>query len=306
MLIGIIQRIMVHLDCLKIFVDVAEKGSFRASAEKNFMTQPAVSQQIRQLEEKLGTTLFERQNKRVFLTESGRNFLPYAQKILKQYAEAKLSFNRCDVNVPCIIRIATIYSIGLHELKPVIKRYLKVFPQVEFHLEYHPFHKIYDMVFNREIDFGLVAFPFKRHGIVTEIFEEEELVLVQSHDYPVLKGKVCRWTDLHGAKFVSFASGTPTRDAIDQYLSSHKICPLIFSEYDNVETLKSAVELGIGCSIIPKNAIRQDLKEKVLDIIPSVKIDLKRSLGILYPKGKTFSKCTQTFYEMVMDGRKKV
>lgn len=290
---------MVHLSVLKTFVDAAKNLSFRAAAEKNFITQPAVSQHVRQLEETLGCALFERRSKKVFLTAAGETFLAYAEKILKIYEEARTQTGRSLREVRGTIRIAAIYSIGLYKIQPVVRRCLSRYPQIDIHLEYHPSERIYEMVFNGLVDFGLVAYPRPRAGVNMTVFSEEEMVLVQSPHHPIFKQKIQGMGGLENARFIAFAAGTPTRAEIDRLLRSHGAQPKIVHEYDNVTTLKSAVELGMGCAIVPRYCILQELKYKSLALVPSVKIHLSRPLGILYPKGKVFTRAAGIFYKML-------
>ncbi len=295
---------MINLFFLKTFVDIAKMGSFRAAAFKNNITQPAVTQHIRRLENELGCKLFERENKKVTLTSSGKTFLVYAENILKQYEEAKAQLSAVGKRFLGVIKIATIYSIGLYELKSIVKNYLKKFPMVEIHLEYHPVNKIYEMVANRLVDFGFVAYPQRRQEIITEVFAEEELVVVQSRHHPVLKKRTSQLKDLNNVRFVAFAIDTPTRRAIDNFLQDKGVYPNIVNEYDNIETLKSAIELGIGCSIIPKDTLTQETKTRSLEIISVKELNLMRPLGILYPKGKVFNATTQAFHDIVFDTQK--
>ncbi len=291
---------MINLFFLKTFVDVAKTGSLQQAAHKNFVTQPAVSQHLKQLEEKLKCQLFERRSKKVFLTLSGRTFLSYAEGILKQYEEAKMRVGEINDRFCCTIRIATIYSIGLYELQPIVRSFLKKYPKMDIHLEYQPFHKIYDMVHARLIDFGFVAYPKKKHGIIAETFAEEKMVLAQSPEQRVFEKKRVSLSELNHAKFIAFASNTPTRVSVDTFFRTHNIYPKIVNEYDNIETLKSAMTLGIGCSIVPQNALAEELHRKTLEIVPVEGLELKRSLGILYPTEKPFSKSIQEFHDLVV------
>lgn len=292
---------MINLFFLKTFVDVAKTGSFRSAAFKNFVTQPAVTQHIRILEKKLGCKLFERQNKKVVLTPCGNAFRVHAESILKQYEEAKIQLAEIDKQFFGTIRIATIYSIGLYELKPIVRNYLRRFPKVDIQLEYHPFNKIYEMVSSRTIDFGFVAFPQKKQGIILEEFDREELVLVQAVHHPIFRKKEISLKDLDKARFVAFSINSPTRRAIDNFLHDKKIYPNVVNEYDNIETLKSAIELGIGCSLIPKNTVSQETKNRSLEIVHTKGLTLTRPLGIIYPKGKVFATTTRAFYNTVVD-----
>ena len=274
---------MINLFFLKTFVDAAKVGSFRSAASKNFVTQPAVTQHIKLLEKKLGCKLFERQNKKIFLTPCGNAFLSYAESILKQYEEAKIRLAEINKQFFGTIRVATIYSIGLYELKSVVRDYLKKFPKVNLHLEYHPFNKIYEMVVHRTIDFGFVAYPQKKQDIATEVFAEDELVLVQSAHHPIFKKKRILLKNLHNVRFAAFATNTPTRRAIDRFLHDKKIYPNIVNEYENIETLKSSVALGIGCSIVPRNTVIQEVKNRSFEILYSERLALKPPFAIFFP-----------------------
>lgn len=290
---------MANLFFFKTFVDAAKTGSIRASANRNYVTQPAVTKHIHVLEEKLECQLFERRNKKIILTPCGKTFLGYAQSILAQYEEAKIRLREVRKIYTGTLRIGTIYSIGLYHLQPTIENYLKKFPKIDFHLEYHPFDKIVAMVSERLIDFGFVAYPKRKQGVISQVFAEEKLVLAQSSHHRVIKAKTASLKSLDGVKFVAFPSNAPTREAIDNFLSSKKIRPKIVNEYDNIETLKSALQLGLGCSIVPKNALAEEIKKSSLEIIPVKDLTLTRPLGILYPKSKILTTSARGFYKAV-------
>jgi len=290
---------MVDLFFLKTFASVAKFNSFRIAAERNFITQPAVSQHIRILEKKFGTKFFERQGKKISLTEAGKIFLPYAENILKQYEEAKLRVDETNNNHNGTIRIATIYSIGLHELQQKVRSFLRKYPQVHIHLEYGHNNTIHEMILNRIIDFGLVAFPKKIPGIISKNFSNDKLILVQSPQQKIFTTKKISLKAIHQKKFIGFDFSTPTGKAIHQLFRKINVFPDIIHEYDNIETLKSAVQLGMGCSIVPKNTVKQELKANTLEAIQVDDLALTRPLGILHPDGKIFTKSSRTFYEMM-------
>lgn len=290
---------MVNLFFLKTFIDTAKTSSVCEAALINYVTQPAVTQQIHILEEKLGCRLFERHNKKMTLTAGGKIFLLYAENILGQYEESKMRIREISKEFSGTIRIATIYSIGLYQLQPIIRNFLRRFRQMDIRLEYHSFDRIYEMAANRQIDFGFVSHPKEQRGIVAKVFEKEKLVVAQSRHHRVLKKKRISLGNLNGVKFVAFASQTPTRLAIDRFLHRHAVRPLIINEYDNIETLKSAIQLGIGCSIVPKVTILRELREGSLEALPTNELTLRRPLGVLYSKDTVFTKSLREFYEAV-------
>lgn len=290
---------MLDLFYLKTFVAVTRTRSFRVAAERNFVTQPAVSQHIRVLEKKLGAALFERRGKSVVPTRAGETFLPYAENILKQYEEAQTRVRELDNKFGGTIRIATIYSIGLYELQPVIKQFLKKYPEVNLHVEYHQNAAIYEMVSSRVVDFGFVAFPQKRNGIVSHTFAQGELVLAQSPQQRIIHRETTALKGLDGAKFIAFASSTPTGKIIQRFFADKRIQPDIRHEYDNIELIKSAVVLGLGCALVPRKTILRELNDKTLETVEVKGLTIKRPIGVLYPGNKIFTKTTRTFYEML-------
>lgn len=292
---------MIDLSFIKSFVAITKTGSFRIAAERSNITQPAVSQHVKVLERQLKTMLFERHGKKVTLTPAGKVFLPYAENILKLYEEARMSVHETQNEFKGTIRIATIYSIGLYELRPVINQFLCKYPLIDLHFEYHHNNAIYEMVINRSIDFGLVAFPQEKPGLVCNIFSEDKLVLVQSPLRRTVKKKRLASKDLSGIKFVSFSSTTPTGHIIGQCFSMRDIHPNIIHEYDNIELVKSAAIMGLGCAILPKKTIARELKERSLEIVPTSGLPEIRPLGILYQKNKVFTKSMHIFHDMLMD-----
>jgi len=292
---------MIDLSVVKSFVSITKTGSFRIAAERIHITQSAISQQIQVLEKRMEAKLFERHGNKVSLTQAGKTFLPYAENILKQYKEAKAHIQETNNKFNGEIRVATIYSIGLYELQPTINKLFRRYPKINLRCEYHHNTIIYEMVRNQAIDFGLVAFPQKKAGIVSKVFMEDKLVLVQSSRHRTIKKKTIHPKDLERTKFIGFSLTTPTGKIINRFFCVEDIQPDILYEYDNVELIKSAVILGMGCAILPRNTIARELKDRSLEIINVPEFDLTRPLGIIYPKEKTFTKSTRTFYEMIME-----
>lgn len=288
---------MLDLFFLKTFVAITKTNSFRIAAERNHITQPAVSQHIQILEKKLNAALFERHGKKITLTPAGKIFLPYAEGILKQYEEAKMRIQEADNKFSGTIRIATIYSIGLYNLQQTIRKFFKQYPEINLRIEYHQSATIYEMIINQTIDFGLVAYPQERAGIISETFMRDTLVFVQSPLHRTLKKKRIQTKELDNVKFITFSSIIPTGKVINQYFMDANVQPDVVHEYDNVELIKSAVILGLGCAILPKSTINRELKERSLEILHVGGFNLKRPLGILYPGRKTFTKSTRAFYE---------
>jgi len=290
---------MVDLFFLKTFLSIAESGSFRSAAQKNNISQPAVSQQMRILERKFNTVLFERSAKKVLLTPGGQILLRYAQQMLQLYKNAEAEIQHMNTHWIGLIKIASIYSMGLYQLKPLIQQFMKKYPGINIHLEYHQHDIIYEMVRNGTIDFGLVAFPKQAQGIRINIYDEDELVLVQSMKRPLIKAKKIGLQDLNGVNFIALDRKTPTGAQIFTSFQAAGAQPTIVEEYDNIETIKNTIELGRGCAVLPKRTISQELKTKMFKVVPLKDFNLKRPLAILTSKTKVFTKSTQAFYDLI-------
>lgn len=291
---------MVNLFFLKTFVDVVKNGSFSIAAERNFITQPAVSQHIKIIEQKLGAHLLQRKSKKVCLTAEGETFFKFAVNILELYTEAKQRVKELQPGQNETIRIISIYSIGLYRIQQVVRRVLKKYPYTNFQVEYAHSNYIYEKIFDQSADFGFVAYPEKKRGLMMHVFAQEKLVLVQSRQRPVLKQKNISLADLNEKKFLAFSSKSPTGSHISDFLKSKSTHPRIVHEYDNIETLKNSVELGLGCAFLPESAVQKELQKCIFEIVSIKKLQLKRPLGIICLDGKTFTKAGQNFYNMFL------
>src|SRR5438046_284045 len=190
--------ISVHLETLKVFCDVVETRSFSAAASQNFVTQSAVSQQIRMLEERYGRQLLERTRGNVQLTPAGEILYQVSKDIVQRYQDLEARLQAMTQVVAGPVRVATVHSIGLYELSSQLKRYLHAFPQVHLHLEYSRSNKIYEDAVRGNIDLGVVAYPSKRPQITVIPFREDRLVLACPPGHPLARHRQISLTKLNG------------------------------------------------------------------------------------------------------------
>ncbi|MBF0503691.1 MAG: LysR family transcriptional regulator [Candidatus Omnitrophica bacterium] len=289
---------MVDLFFIKSFLAVAQTGSFRLAAQRNNITQPAVSQHIHILEQKLRCSLFERSSRKTILTPAGRVFLVFAQQMLDSYQNACTEIEKMNNLSVGTVRIASIYSIGLYQLKPLIQRLLKKYPKINIHLEYCHHSLVYQMVQDRSVDFGMVAFPKEIEGLQIKVFAHDQLTMVQSPKHRFFKkNEKITLNRLNNTSFVGIDNLSPTGIAINQFFKAHHINVNLVKEYENIETVKDAVEIGLGCSILPKTTIAQELKNHTLEIIPLQRFNLKRPLALVHSDKKVFTKAANIFLE---------
>jgi DNA-binding transcriptional LysR family regulator len=290
----------MELDQLRLLVDLVRTGSFTKVAEQNYITQPAVSSRIRKLEDELGTKLVERTTRKVIVTEEGRIFFNYAKEILRQIDEVKtLLVERQDRTVGAV-RLATIHSIGLHELPAYLKLFINRYPQVNIHIEYQSAENVYHMVAEGEADLGIVAYPEARPNLVIVPFFQDELVVICNEKHSFADRETVRLQDLNECSFIAFAQGIPTRRAIDAVLRRHGIRINIRMQCDNIEILKKMVEVGLGASIVPAFSVQQEVRLGALKSLVISNYSMKRPLAIVHRKGKSLSRAVQAFLELLV------
>ncbi|MGH7893611.1 MAG: LysR family transcriptional regulator, partial [Candidatus Binatia bacterium] len=279
----------MHLETLKVFCDVVETRSFSVAASQNYVTQSAVSQQIRMLENKYGKQLLERTRGNVQLTPAGEILYQVSKEIVARYQDLEARLQAVAKVVAGAVRVATVHTIGLYELSAQLKRFLKAYPQVQLQLEYSRSSKIYEDALKGNIDLGIVAYPTRRPGTTVVPFREDRLVLVCAPQHALAKHRQVSIKKLAGEPLVGFERDIPTRKEIDRVLRRHGIEARYVMELDNAEIMKRVVEIGLGVTILPEAAVRPEVKGGSLVAIHMSDEVFLRPLGIIHRTGKHFS-----------------
>ena len=289
----------MHLETLKVFCDVVETRSFSVAASQNFVTQSAVSQQIRTLEERYGRRLLERTRGNVQLTPAGEVLYQVSKEIVQRYQDMEARLQVIAQRVAGTVRVATVHSIGLYELSAQIKRYLKAYPQVHLHLEYSRSSKIYEDALRGQIDLGVVAYPSRRPQITVLPFREDRLVLACPPNHPLARHRQVSIRKLQGEQLIGYERDIPTRRETDRMLRRYGVEVRYVMELDNVETMKRVIEIGTGIAILPEPAVRPEVKAKSLAAVQLSDELFLRPLGIIHRHGKHFSPATEKFIEFL-------
>src|SRR5215475_432823 len=286
----------MHIETLKTFCDLVETGSFSKAAALNFVSQSAVSQQVKSLERRFGRQLIERGQRRgVAPTEAGKTFYADCKEILERYRKLEERMRVETALVAGSIRVATVYSVGLHELPPYVKRFIKAYPQVKVHIEYSRTDKVYEACLNNTIDFGIVALPLRRPNLAVIPFRDDKLVIVCNPEHKLARRRSASVGALAGEDFIAFERDIPTRKTIDRILKERKVEVNRVMEFDNIETIKRSIEVGIGVSILPETAVANEVRNKQLVALDFTEGVFTRSIGIIHRKGKVFSAAASEF-----------
>ncbi len=289
----------MQIENFKIFADLVETKSFSKSAKINGITQSAVSQQARAMERHFKTLLIDRSQKQFQLTREGQRVYEASKEVLHQYEKLLSELQEMKKVISGTIRISTIYSIGLHELPPYIKRFLHDFPSVNVRVEYRRSNLVYEDILHNSVDFGLVAFPVKVRQIEQLPFRDDRLVLITHPSHELAKAGEVDMKTLAGQKFIGFDPDIPTRKAVDQIFRDNKLEIEPVMEFDNIETVKRAVEIDHGIAIVPQATVLQEAKQGSLSIVPFKGKEFSRPLAILHRKGRVLTPAMKKFIEVL-------
>ncbi len=279
----------MQIQSFKVFSDLAETASFSRAAEINSITQSAVSQQIRALEQRYDVKLVERGRKNFSLTPEGRVFLEASQEILSTLNGLDARIHKLRNLVAGELRLATVFSIGLHELPPWLKLYRKRFPEVEVRVEYRRSSEVYGRVLEGQADLGLVACPSPRRGMKVIPFWTDRLVLICPPGHHLAGRDRVTLPTLKEENFVAFAPDLPTRREIDRRLRHAGVKVNRIREFENIETLKRAVEAENAVSIVPETSVRHEVESGTLVAISFTESDMFRILGALVRRSARIS-----------------
>lgn len=289
----------MQLETLKVFCDVVETRSFSKAARLNRVTQSAVSQQIRTLEKRFDRKLLDRAPRAIHPTPAGEKLYNAAREVLKRFEDLEAQMREESAEPSGPVTVATIHSVGLHELQTHFKELLRRHPRVNVRVVYRRSDQIYDEVSSGEADLGIVAYHKERRELIAIPFGEDKLVVVCSPDHGFAKRQSVKLSDLDGINFVAFDRDIPTRRAVDKLLRDAGAQVQVTTELDNVETVKRAVEIGLGISILPRAACRQELAQGSLVAIPIADGDYTRPISVLVRRGRSLSRAAEALLDVL-------
>jgi DNA-binding transcriptional LysR family regulator len=293
----------VHIETLKVFCDLAELLSFSKTAEKHLLSQSAVSQQLAQLELAHKCQLVNRRKRPIELTKEGQLLYQAAKDMLDRYEQLKSQLNALKASAGNRINVAAIYSIGMHTLPNYVKKFMVRYPKVNVHIEYFSSERIYELVLAGDVDIGLVAVPRREKRLDVYDFQDEPLVFVCSPKHPLANESQVDIHRMQFERFISFEKDVPTRIWIDDILQRYSVVIRPVMEFDNIETVKRAVEINSGVSILPKTAIVQELSAGTIRALTFSNESFVRPTGIIVRRDRILSQAGRYFIELL---RKKI
>jgi DNA-binding transcriptional LysR family regulator len=289
----------MHLRFLKIFCDIVDLNSFSGAAKLNGVSQSNASQVVHTLEERMGVTLIDRSKRPFVLTPEGKRFHEGARVIVQRYDDLEHEVRSLHEAMAARLTIASIYSVGLAHMSGCMREFLAAHPKADVRLEYvHP-HRVYEEVDQGQADLGLVSYPEESSSLAALPWRTETMVLVCYAHHPLTKRRSVKLQLLAGEPFVAFQSGLKIREEIDRALALHKVRVRVALEFDNIETIKRAIEIGAGISLLPEPTISREIESGSLVQIPLDGVALERPLGIIHRRDRKLNETARQFIELL-------
>src|SRR6266498_2227554 len=289
----------MNLDTLKLFCDVVRLRSFSRAASGNGVTQSAASQAMQQLEAELDVPLLDRSRRPLVATEAGRVFFEACRDLLQGFDDARASLRASKERVDGTVRVAAIYSVGLHDMSRHMQPFMSAYPHARVLLEcLHP-HKVVEAVLNDEADLGILSYPAATRVLEVLPLRSEPMVLVAHPTHRLARRRSLAAADLNGEKFVAFDHDLAIRKAIDRALKQHGVKVEVVMEFDNVETIKQAIGINAGLSVLPRPTILKELGMRTVVALPLTFPGLVRPIGIIHRRGRRMTPAVARFVEQL-------
>jgi DNA-binding transcriptional LysR family regulator len=292
-------EIPVNLKSLKIFCDIVARRSFSKAAVDNGISQSAASQVVSQLESRLGVQLIERSKRPLVPTREGQVFFDGCRKLIGQYDALEDTVRTLHEEVAGRVRVAAIYSVGLHHMSRYVQEFMSRHPKAHVRLEYlHP-DRVLESVEQGQADIGIVSYPRSTRAVEAEPWREEPIVLVCAPGNAFAGRVQMMLQELHGQRMVGFDPDLVIRHELDRAIAARGAEPNVVMEFDNIETIKRAVEIDAGVALLPEPTVGRELAAGTLCAVRLAGDELVRPLGIIHARGKLPAPTVQRFVELL-------
>jgi DNA-binding transcriptional LysR family regulator len=289
----------MNIETLRIFCDVVRHQSFSRGATANDVSQSAATQSVHRMEQHFGVQLVDRTKRPFVLTPEGEVCYEGFREVLESYDAVEVRVRSLRQEITGLVRVAAIYSVGLHDLSRCMQDFMRAYPKAKVRLEYLRPNKVYEAVANGSVDLGIVSYPAASGELAIKPLRTERMVLVCHPEHPLAGRKAVTAEHLRGEDFIAFDRDLIIRKEIDRHLRQRSVDISIVMEFDNIETIKQAVEIGAGISILPEPTVRQETQNGSLAAVRLIAPELRRPVGIIHRQRKVFTPTAAKFVEML-------
>jgi len=289
----------MDFDQLETFLEVARHASFSRAAEKRFRTQPAISSQIRGIEEEVGAKLFDRSGGKVSLTAAGKAFLKYVEETLDARKAMMVAIAEMERVPRGEIIVGANEGTCLHILPHVFAEFKKQYPEVSVNIKRADYARVLESIIDNSVDFGVVSLPVNDNRLTVVLIHRDELVLIAPPLHPLGKMKSATIADASRYPLIVPKAGH-TRDAIEQLFHERRLKPNYTMELDSSELLKRFVAADVGIGFISRSNVEEDVRAKALASIPIADAHVRRDLALVFRKDKALSRASLAFIDIAV------
>ncbi len=289
----------MNIETLRIFCDVVQSQSFSRGAKINDVSQSAATQSVHRVEQYFGVQLVDRSKRPFVLTPVGLACYEGFREVLVLYDSVEARVRSLRREIGGLVRVAAIYSVGLHDMSRCMQDFMRQYPKAKIRLEYLRPNKVYEAVLGAEVDLGIVSYPVASPDLAVIPLRSERMVVVCQPGHPLTRHQAVTAEHLQGTDFVAFDRDLSIRKEIDRYLRQRSINIRVAMEFDNIETIKQAVEIGAGVSILPEPTVREAVGRGTLCTVRLIAPELYRPLGIIHRQRRVFTPTAAKFVEIL-------
>jgi DNA-binding transcriptional LysR family regulator len=289
----------MHLKALKVFCDVVRHRSFSEAATSNDISQPGVSQMVSQLEEHLGVRLIDRSKRPLVPTAEGEVFYEGCRKLVQRYLMLEEEVRTLHQEVAGRVSVASIYSVGLSHMNRFVRDFMQRHPKANVRIQYQHPDRVYELVETDQVDLGLVSYPKASRAIKAIEWREEPMVVVCSRTHALAWRDEVGLGELDGCDWVSFDPQLQIRRELDRLLAAHDVEMRVVMEFDNIETIKRAIEIDAGVALLPEPTVDKEVQAGTLVARPLKGSPLSRPVGIIVRNNKELGALVKLFIQLL-------
>jgi DNA-binding transcriptional LysR family regulator len=266
------------------------------------VSQSAASQHVQEVERRLTVSLFDRGKRPLELTAAGKLYAEFCRDVLRREEEFEALLEAHKRAVEGTVRVASIYSVGLSEMSRLQEEFSARYPTTNLQVEFMRPDRIYEAVRDDAADLGLVSYPEATREIAAIPWREEEMQVAMSPAHRLAGQVEVMPADLHGENFIGFDEDLSIRRELDRFLKAHGVAVNLVMHFDNIQTIKEAVALGSGISILPARTMQAEIEQGRLVAVRLDAPELVRPLGVVHRKRKKLNRAAQAFLGL-LEGR---
>jgi DNA-binding transcriptional LysR family regulator len=289
----------MDFDQLETFIEVARLSSFSRAAERRFRTQPAISAQIRALEEEVGARLLDRTGGKVSLTAAGKVFLKYAEDAIEARKQVVTQLGEMERVPRGEIVVGANEGTCLYVLPEVFAEFRRQYPSVNVSVKRSETAKVLESIIDNSVDFGVVSMPVKDSRLTVVPIHRDELVIIASPSHPLAKAKSAALADALNYPLL-LPKGGRTRDSLENLFHERRLKPQIAMELDSSELLKRFVAVDVGVGFIARSNVHDDVRAGLLACLDIADAQIRRDLALVFRKDKALSKAALAFIDIAV------